>query len=121
MSWASSSAGWSSFSEEQIREILVQTMEGVRLVELADRYQVPEFVIRGWQSRYGSTPATDPAPTRSSAAGTAPADPDSADALGRAQAKIAHLEDENARLRRILVEVVLENRSLKQKLGSTGQ
>lgn len=80
------------------------------MVELAARYQVPEFVIRGWQSRYGSLqPAREEATEANSdvhlAADTPPGD----------AARLAQLEEENAKLRRILADLALENRSLKER------
>ena len=52
MSWAGSTT-WCSYTEEQIRQIIAEADRGQSAAELSMRYQVPEFVIRGWQTRYG--------------------------------------------------------------------
>lgn len=114
MSWASSSSGWSSFSEERIREIVVQSGGASRIVELAARYQVPEFVIRGWQSRYGSLqPAREEATDANSDVHLA------TEATPLDAGRLAHLEEENAKLRRILADLALENRTLKERAART--
>ncbi|HYC00789.1 MAG TPA: transposase [Candidatus Limnocylindrales bacterium] len=103
MSWVSGSTSWCSYTEDQIREIVRQAARGEALSQLAARYQVPEFVIRGWQSRYGSGA-------------------ESGDGAGRgassSEARLAQLEEENARLRRIVADMSLENRALKERLSS---
>jgi hypothetical protein len=120
MSWASSSASWSSYTEEQIREIVRQASGGARIVDLAARYQVPEFVIRGWQSRYGtSVEASESEMARAGDSG--PERPaHSSAALAMTQARVAQLEEENARLRRILADMAIENRTLKERLAAIG-
>lgn len=80
------------------------------MVELAARYQVPEFVIRGWQSRYGSLQPAREETTDANSDVHLAADNQSGDT-----ARLAQLEEENAKLRRILADLALENRSLKER------
>ncbi|HYC54756.1 MAG TPA: transposase [Candidatus Binatia bacterium] len=115
MSWAGGNTTWCSYTEDQIREIVRQALRGEKIAELASRYQVPEFVIRGWQSRYRDVAVEVMVPSRNGDDGEAR---QAAATVAIVQARVAHLEEENARLRRILADIALENRVLRERLSS---
>lgn len=122
MSTTGGNPGTPTFTEEKIRDILAEASGGVKVVDLAARYRIPEVLIRGWQSRYeasspASRPSRDPGPDSDPyespltilKEGSGPQG-----ALAAAHARVGLLEEENARLRRIVGDLVLENRALKE-------
>ncbi|SMC56497.1 putative transposase [Fulvimarina manganoxydans] len=82
----------SRFSEEQIIGILKEHEAGVPVAELCRRHGVSDASIYKWKARFGGMEVSEAKRLRS-------------------------LEDENAKLKRMLADVMLDNVALKDLLG----
>ncbi len=80
------------FSEEQIRDILHLAAYGMKPVDLCKRYGISEIVFRFWQVKYGMPE------------------------IGAGGPRARALDEENARLKRVVGELTLEVRGLKQQI-----
>ena len=80
------------FTEEQIIGVLKEAEAGVKTADLARRHGVSEATIYNWRAKYGGMEVSE--------------------------AKRLHsLEDENAKLKRLLAEAMLDNAGLKDLLA----
>ena len=79
----------SRFTETQIVSILKEHDAGASFVDLGRRHGVHPNTIANWQSKYGGMESSELARTRA-------------------------VEDENARMRRIIANLSLENDAMKQ-------
>ena len=82
----------SRFSEEQIIGILKEQEAGVPVAELCRKYGVSDASIYKWKARFGGMDVSEARRLRS-------------------------LEDENAKLKRMLADAMLDNVALKDLLG----
>ena len=80
------------FSEEQIIGVLKEAEAGAKTGELARRHGVSEATIYNWKAKYGGLEVSEAKRLRS-------------------------LEDENAKLKRLLADTMLDNVVLKDLLG----
>ena len=80
------------FSEEQIIGVLKEAEAGAKTGDLARRHGVSEATIYNWKARYGGLEVSEAKRLRS-------------------------LEDENAKLKRMLADAMLDNVALKDLLG----
>ena len=80
------------FSEEQIIGILKEHEAGVRVPDLARRHGVAENSIYRWKSKYGGMEISE-------------------------AKRLRELEGENAKLKRLLAEAMLDNSALKDVLS----
>ena len=80
------------FSEEQIIGVLKEAEAGAKTGELARRHGVSEATIYNWKAKYGGLEVSEAKRLRS-------------------------LEDENAKLKRLLADAMLDNVVLKDLLG----
>jgi putative transposase len=78
----------SRFSEEQIIAILREQEAGSKTVEVCRRHGVSEATFYKWKAKYGGLEVSD-------------------------ARRLKALEDENAKLKRLLAEAVLDNAMLK--------
>jgi putative transposase len=76
------------FSEEQIIAILREQEAGSKTVEVCRRHGVSEATFYKWKAKYGGLEVSD-------------------------ARRLKALEDENAKLKRLLAEAVLDNAMLK--------
>ena len=79
------------FTEEQIIGVLKEAEAGAKTGDLARRHGVSEATIYNWKARYGGLELSEAKRLRS-------------------------LEDENAKLKRLLADAVLDNAGLKDLL-----
>jgi putative transposase len=79
------------FTEEQIIGVLKEAEAGVKTGDLARRYGISEATIYNWKAKYGGMEVSEAKRLRS-------------------------LEDENAKLKRLLADAMLENAALKDLL-----
>ena len=79
------------FSEEQIIGVLKEAEAGAKTVDLARRHGVSEATIYNWKAKYGGLEVSEAKRLRS-------------------------LEDENAKLKRLLADSMLDNAALKDLL-----
>ncbi len=79
------------FSEEQIIGVLKEAEAGAKTGELARRHGVSEATIYNWKAKYGGREVSEAKRLRS-------------------------LEDENAKLKRLLADAMLDNAALKDLL-----
>ena len=79
------------FSEEQITGVLKEAEAGAKTGELARRHGVSEATIYNWKAKYGGLEVSEAKRLRS-------------------------LEDENAKLKRLLADTMLDNVALKDLL-----
>lgn len=84
----------SRFSDEQIIGILKEQEAGVPVAELCRKHGVSDASIYKWKARFGGMDVSEARRLRS-------------------------LEDENAKLKRMLAEAMLDNVALKDLLGKT--
>ena len=84
----------SKFTEEQIIKVLKEHAAGLSAAELCRKYGVSEPTFYKWRSRYGGMEVSD-------------------------ARKLKGLEDENRRLKKLLVESILDAATLKEMLGKT--
>ena len=82
----------SRFSEEQIIGILKEQEAGVPVAELCRKHGVSDASIYKWKARFGGMDVSEARRLRS-------------------------LEDENAKLKRMLADAMLDNVALKDLLG----
>ena len=82
----------SRFTEEQIISILKEHEAGVPVSDLCRKHGVSDASIYKWKARYGGMEASE-------------------------AKRLKSLEDENAKLKRILAEAMLDNVALKDLLG----
>jgi putative transposase len=85
----------SRFTEEQIVAVLQEHAAGAQASELCRRHGISTATLYGWRSRYGGMAVNE---------------------LRRLKA----LEDENARLKRLVAQQALDNLMLKELLGKNG-
>lgn len=82
----------SRFSEEQIIEILKEHEAGVAVAELCRKHGVSDASIYKWKAKFGGVDVSE-------------------------AKRLRALEDENARLKRMLADAMLDNAALKDLLG----
>ncbi len=80
------------FSEEQIIGILKEHEAGVSVVELCRKHGVSDASIYKWKARFGGMDVSE-------------------------AKRLKGLEDENAKLKRLLADAILDNAALKDLLG----
>ncbi|UXC90619.1 MULTISPECIES: IS3 family transposase [unclassified Sphingobium] len=80
------------FTEEQIIGVLKEQEAGAKTVDLARRHGVSEATIYNWKAKYGGLEVSE-------------------------AKRLRALEDENAKLKRLLAEAMLDNAGLKDLLG----
>ncbi len=83
------------FTEEQIIGILKEAEAGAKTPELARRHGVSEATIYNWKAKYGGLEVSEAKRLRS-------------------------LEEENAKLKRLLADTMLDNAALKDLLAKNG-
>ena len=79
-------------SEEQIIGILKQAESGLRTAEICRQHGISEQTFYRWKAKYGGLEASD-------------------------AKKLRQLEDENGKLKRLVAELTLDNRALKDVLS----
>ena len=82
----------SRFTEEQIIAVLKEAEAGAKTGELARRHGVSEATIYNWKAKYGGLDVSE-------------------------ARRLRALEDENAKLKRLLAEAMLDNAGLKDLLA----
>ena len=82
----------SRFSEEQIIAILKEAEAGVSPGELCRRHGISDATFYNWRKKYGGMDVSD-------------------------AKRLKALEDENARLKKLLAEQVMDNATLKELLA----
>ncbi|KZX54471.1 transposase [Erythrobacter sp. HI00D59] len=80
------------FAEEQVMGVLKEAEAGVKTVDLARRYIVSEATIYNWKAKYGGLEVSE---------------------AGR----LKHLESENAKLKRLRADAMLDRAALKDLLA----
>jgi len=80
------------FTEEQIIGVLKEAEAGAKTADLARRHGVSEATIYNWKAKYGGLEVSD-------------------------AKRLRTLEDENAKLKRLLAEAMLDNAGLKDLLS----
>ena len=80
------------FTEEQIIGVLKEAEAGAKTADLARRHGVSEATIYNWKAKYGGLEVSEAKRLRS-------------------------LEDENAKLKRLLADTMLDNVALKDLLS----
>jgi len=80
------------FTEEQIIGVLKEAEAGVKTADLARRHGISEATIYNWKAKYGGLEVSEAKRLRS-------------------------LEDENAKLKRLLADTMLDNAALKDLLA----
>ena len=81
------------FTEEQIIGVLKEQEAGAKTGDLARRYGVSEATIYNWKAKYGGLEVSE-------------------------AKRLRVLEDENAKLKRLLAEAMLDNAGLKDLPGT---
>lgn len=79
------------FTEEQIIGVLKEQETGAKTADLARRHGVSEATIYSWKAKYGGLEVSE-------------------------AKRLRALEDENAKLKRLLAEAMLDNAGLKDLL-----
>ena len=79
------------FTEEQIIGVLKEAEAGAKTADLARRHGISEATIYNWKAKYGGMEVSEAKRVRS-------------------------LEDENAKLKRLLADAMLDNAALKDLL-----
>lgn len=80
------------FTEEQIIAVLREHEAGAKAADLARKHGVSEATLYNWKAKYGGLEVSD-------------------------AKRLRALEDENAKLKRLLAEVMLDNAGLKDLLS----
>ena len=80
------------YSEEQILRILRELESGVTVAEVCRKYEVADATLYRWRSKYGGMDTTQ-------------------------LQRLRELEAENARLKKIVAQQLLDNDALKDLLG----
>ena len=80
------------FTEEQIIGVLKEAEAGAKTADLARRYRVSEATIYNWKSKYGGLEVSE-------------------------ARRLRELEGENAKLKRLLADMMLDNVALKDLLA----
>ena len=80
------------FTEEQIIGVLKEAEAGAKTAELARRHGVSEATIYNWKAKYGGLEVSE-------------------------AKRLRALEDEDAKLKRLLAEAMLDNAGLKELLA----
>ena len=80
------------FSEEQIIGVLKEAEAGAKAADLARRHGVSEATIYNWKSKYGGLEVSE-------------------------ARRLRELEGENAKLKRLLADMMLDNVALKDLLA----
>ncbi|KPF82647.1 transposase [Novosphingobium sp. AAP93] len=80
------------FTEEQIIGVLKEAEAGAKTADLARRHGISEATIYNWKAKYGGMEVSEAKRLRS-------------------------LEDENAKLKRLLADAMLDNAALKDLLS----
>ncbi len=78
----------SRFTEEQIIKILHEHEVGLKVPDLCCRHSMTDATLHKWKTRYGGREVSE-------------------------AKKLRALEDENTRLKRLLVDAILDNAALK--------
>ena len=76
------------FTEEQIIGVLKEAEAGVKTADLARRHGISEATIYNWKAKYGGMEVSE-------------------------AKRLRALEDENAKLKRLLADTMLDNAALK--------
>jgi putative transposase len=82
----------SRFSEEQIIGILKEHEAGVPVADLCRKHGISNASLHNWKAKYGGMDVSE-------------------------ARKLKALEDENARLKKLLADAMLDNSALKDLLG----
>jgi putative transposase len=82
----------SRFSEEQIIAVLKEHAAGVAVAELCRKYGISDATFYTWRKRYGGMEVSD-------------------------ARRLKALEEENARLKKLLAEQMLDAATLREALG----
>ena len=82
----------SRFTEEQIIAVLKEAEAGAKTAELARKHGVSEATLYNWKARYGGLEVSE-------------------------AKRLRALEDENAKLKRLLADAMLDNAGLKDLLA----
>ena len=80
------------FTEEQIIGVLKEAEAGAKMGDLARRHGISEATIYNWKAKYGGLEVSE-------------------------AKRLRALEDENAKLKRLLAETMLDNAGLKDLLA----
>jgi len=80
------------FTEEQIIGVLKEAEAGAKTADLARRHGISEATIYNWKAKYGGLEVSE-------------------------AKRLRALEDENAKLKRLLAETMLDNAGLKDLLA----
>ena len=83
------------FTEEQIIAVLREHDAGAKTADLARKHGVSEATLYNWKAKYGGLEVSD-------------------------AKRLRALEDENARLKRLLADAMLDNAGLKDLLKKNG-
>jgi len=84
------------YGEEQILRILREVEGGASVAEVCRKYEVSEATLYRWRSKYGGMDQTQ-------------------------LQRLRELEAENARLKKIVAQQLLDNDALKDLLGKNGK
>jgi putative transposase len=82
------------YSDEQITAILKKQETGMATAEICRRYKISKATFYGWKSKYGGEVSV--------------------------ASRLKTLEDENRKLKKILVEQIIESATLKEMLQRSG-
>ena len=80
------------FTEEQIIGVLKEAEAGAKAAELARKHGISEATLYNWKAKYGGLEVSE-------------------------AKRLRALEDENAKLKRLLVDAMLDNAGLKDLLS----
>ena len=82
----------SRFSEPQIRKILQEGEAGVRIIDICRSYGISDVTFYKWRKKYGTLPSLD-------------------------IRRVKELEQENARLKQLLIDAILTNQVLQDTVA----
>lgn len=86
------------YTEKQILEILNETAPGVSIARICRQHGISTTTFFRWRNKFGSRIPS----------------------AGKDEARLQQLEEENRQLKALLAEAVLENASIREKLGLEG-